>query len=499
MNPKPSLPVPLRCSQTPSRGSVIRQIASQQRARTQVTRAQITSAAQRPKASRTSRTCGFGLLLLSCLSLGACSSLPPIELYPQPRPATEIVVFVPGITGVQLRDQQTGKVLWGTGPRLLFPRDRGYGVALPIQSPQKESSETPDGVEAFAPIEKIRLLKIFGKDVYGPVFDLLTANGFRRGDLAAPGREANLFSYSYDWRRDNVVAVRNLVRHLADLQALRAQPLNISLVCQSNGAHLCRYLAKYGASSLEQAEAGGTPLPTGIEISKLILIGTSNGGSLRILREMNRGRNYLGPFGRQWSQEAVFTFRSLYQDLPAYRTDLFVDEQGKSLQVDLYDPENWLTYGWSIYGEKTQQRFQKRALPALFGDADQQRAFLAENLATARRFQQLLHQDAPGFRQPRYYLIQNVYEETADRALLVQEKGQWRTFFTGDKRLKKAPYLRALTSAPGDGHAAESSQLFLSPQEKEALAAPPFHVQGGHFELILDPGAKRRLLEFLND
>ncbi|MCH9646831.1 MAG: hypothetical protein K0U98_01255 [Deltaproteobacteria bacterium] len=459
-------------------------------------------AAPRPRASLASLTfwpAGGSLLVLLCLSLGACSSLPPIELYPQPRPATEVLVFVPGITGVQLRDRETSKVLWGTGPRLLFPRDGGYGVALPIRSASEGSAETTDGVEAFAPIEKIRLLKVFGKEVYGPVFELLTSNGFRRGKLEAPTSDDNLFSYSYDWRRDNVVAVKNLVDHLAKLQILRGQPLKVNLVCQSNGAHLCRYLAKYGASSLEQAEAGGTPLPPGIEISKLILIGTSNGGSLRILREMNRGRNYLGPFGRHWSQEAVFTFQSLYQDLPAYRTDLFVDEQGKSLPVDLYEAENWLTYGWSIYGEKTRKRLQDRPRPDLFGNADQRRAFLEENLATARRFQQLLHQDAPGFGHPRYYLIQNVYEETADRALLVREKGQWRTYFTGDKRLNKAPYLRALTSAPGDGHAAKTSQLFLSPQETNALGAAPFYVQGGHFELILDPGAKRRLLEFIND
>ena len=257
---------------------------------------------------------------------------------------------------------------------------------------------------------------------------------------------------------------------------------------------------------LEQAEAGGTPLPKGIEISKVILIGTSNGGSLRILREMNRGRNYLGPFGRHWSQETVFTFRSLYQDLPAYRSDLFVDQDGKDLEIDLYDPKNWETYGWSIYEEKTQQRLKrleqperpnKKSLPVTFGTAEQRSAFLEENLRSAQRFQELLRQDAPGFVHPRYYLIQNVYEETADRALLVREKGEWHTYFTGDPRLNKSPYLRAITSAPGDGHAAEKSQLYLSPQEQAALAKAPFHVQGGHFELILDPGAKRRLLEFL--
>ena len=76
-------------------------------------------------------------------------------------------------------------------------------------------------------------------------------------------------------------------------------------MCQSNGERICRYLAKYGAATLEEAEAGRTaPLP-GIAIEKVLLVGTSNAGSLRILRELNRGRSY-GTFSKaEVSREEV--------------------------------------------------------------------------------------------------------------------------------------------------------------------------------------------------
>ena len=51
----------------------------------------------------------------------------------------------------------------------------------------------------------------------------------------------------------------------------------------------------------------------------------------------------------------------------------------------------------------------------------------------------------------------------------------------------------------GDGHATVDSQLWMAPQELEALAAETAHVDGDHFELILAPAAQRRLLAYLGE
>src|SRR5262249_37250873 len=127
--------------------------------------------------------------------------------------------------------------------------------------------------------------------------------------------------------------------------------LRVALICQSNGAHICRYLAKYGGASLEEAEAGRAAPPRELEITRMVLVGTANGRSLRMLREMHRGRPYVPlSLGRRLQPETLFTFPSFYQDLPVYRSDVFLDEKGRTLDVDLFSAAAWETYGWTIYG-----------------------------------------------------------------------------------------------------------------------------------------------------
>lgn len=215
---------------------------------------------------------------------------------------------------------------------------------------------------------------------------------------------------------------------------------------------------------------------------------------------MHRGRRYLGNLGRPWRPEVLFTFPSLYQDLPAYRPRPFVDEAGRSLDVELYDPETWVRHGLSVFADEVRRRLARRERPAIFADEATRRRFLGHWLERARRFHRLLRADAPGFGPVRYYSIQNPYEPTPDRAVLIPgERGESRLLFAGDRELARKPYLLSLVTAPGDGHATTASQRWLSPQERAALAAPTFHVRGGHFDLFLTPAAKRRLLELLAD
>ena len=435
------------------------------------------------------------LLLPSAMALLVSCNAPEPVLVPPPAKAGDdtIVVLVPGITGVQLKDKASGTLLWGNGKRILGPRDGGSSLAVPLSAAPEDDANR---VEATALIREIRFLGL-RKLIYGPVLDLL-AKTRRLGDLRSPDPEDSLFSFSYDWRQDNIASARKLAKLLIGVRDQRpGKTLAVNLVCQSNGAHICRYLAKYGKATLEEAEAGLGRPPPGLEIRKIVFVGTANGGSLRILREMNRGRQYVAPFGRTLHPEVLFTFTSLYQELPAYRSRYFVGQDGEPLDVDLYDPDSWERYGWSIYGKKARKRLES-APASVFGTARQRRELLERNLATARRIQALLHKDAPGFGSTRYYLIQNVFKETPDRALLVREEGEWTTYFTGDRRVKKG-YLYSVTAAPGDGHAAQDSQMWLSPQELKALAAEPHTVPDSHFEMILHPSAKRRLLEFLAD
>ena len=432
-----------------------------------------------------SRRAGRGVLALALL-LAACGPRPAPHSLPESPPAVP-VVFVPGVTGVVLRDSRTGEVVWGLGRNLLRPHDGGYGLALPL-------GEDP-GLPVLEPVAPIEDLALFGihKPIYGPIASLLAEAGYVQGELEAPKPEETLFFFDYDWRRDLTESAALLRRQLEGLRRVQGRErLEVDLVCQSGGAHLCRYLAKYGAVPLEEAAAGRGGLPPTLAVRRLVLVGASNGGSLRILRELHRGRRYVPLVGRRIRPEVLFTFPALFQDLPIYRRDLFLDAEGRPLDVDLFDPESWRRYGWSIYG-----RLPERGAPRFLGSEAERDAYLRRTLVAARRFQELLRADAPRFGETRVYVIGSADQPTPDRAVLVRQGKGWRMYFTGDAFLRSRPELRALATASGDEHATLTSQDWLSPQEQAALALPPRRVRGGHFEALLTDETKDFLLEAL--
>ena len=441
-------------------------------------------------------------VLVACLA--ACSGGPPPPVHPGLReePEKSPVVLVPGLTGVTLEHRETGRVLWGRGWNLLFPRDRGHNLALPLDAPGPDGFVTSDLVAG----EAIRSVSLLGLRVaiYEPIFRLMEAQGYVTGDLDRPRPEDTFLAFDYDWRQDKIANARLLLERLENLRRVRGEGrLSVVLVCQSCGAHLCRWLAKYGGATLEAAEAGAPGPPASVDVTDLVLIGSSNGGSLRILREMHRGRKYL-PLGRKLQPEVLFSFRSLFQDLPAYRTEYFVDGDGHPLDLDLYDAETWREYGWSVFQSRVRRRLARTARPEAIGTEEERFAYLARQLDRARRFQRLLKMDAPGFGGTRYHSIQGVENPTPDRALVEPETGKrternggWRLLFPGDKELKHRPAVASLLAVPGDQHATVASQSWLSTQEIEALAGEPLYASGGHFELLLDPRTAERLLEIL--
>jgi hypothetical protein len=405
------------------------------------------------------------------------------------------VIIVPGLTGSKLRDPETGKVVWGNTARLLSPRDGGASLALPLDPELREGA----GLVPFDVIHRMNLglTKI---DIYGGLIDLLQDAGYRLGTLDDPRPEDTLFVVPYDWRLNNISIAADLVAKLERLKAARGgSELRIHAICHSNSARIVRYAMKYGGASLDDAWAGRAGPPAGIRVEKLLLIGTANGGSTNGFRNMHEGRSYAPLIGREFTPEAIFTFESAFEALPAYRTDLFFDENGEALDVDLFDPANWERYGWSIFSPAAAKRLRKKDPDGLFGNPAQRRDHLARSLERSRRLQTLLMRDVPGFPETRYYMIQNDQRPTPDRVLLTRDRdGAWRTTFFPDRGVRKPPYA-ALASAPGDGHAAVLSQGWLSPQELEALAVEPLYVPAYHRTLIRHPTTQRAVMEFLLD
>jgi hypothetical protein len=406
------------------------------------------------------------------------------------------VIFVPGLTGSKLRQRGNGEVMWGEGSHIFKPRDGGYAIARPLHL----RFDDPTDLESFEVIYRLNLGFLIKREVYGAILDMLVDHGYSKGQIEAPDSRSNLYLFHYDWRQDNILAVKKLFQNLERLRVARGEDqLEVDLLCQSNGAYICRYLAKYGPASLTEAEAGGAHLPPRIHLRKVVLMGSSNGGSLRNLREIHRGRTYIPLIGRWWLPETLFTCPSLFQDLPVYRQDFFLDGDGKRLTIDLFEAENWRRYGWSIFSPEARSRLQENPRLDLFSNEATQLAYLRRSLKRAKRIQNLLHRDTD-LGDLRLYSIQSrSNHDTPDRAVLLPNKGQWQLLFPEDRELDRQPFLRSYTATLGDGHASLASQKWLAPTELAAMAHRTFYSQEGHFELILAADTLRFLLEILAD
>lgn len=437
------------------------------------------------------------LSLLTTFLVSGCASAPariPVAPPVAAGLAEAPVVLVPGITGSYL-DRESGEVIWGLGKLVISPKDGGYSLARPIFEPV----DGPDRrVRARYVLDDVRIGPV-KRTIYKPLPKFLERNGYRRGNLEDPQIGDSYFGYAYDWRSDNVYAARRLHTRLESLAATLSPtaPLPVDLVCQSNGAHICRYLAKYGDVSMVDAEAGRNQRSEAYFIRKVILIGTSHGGAMRGLREIHRGRKYVPLFGRTMRPEVLFSLPALFQDLPAYLEHPFVDTAGRPLDLDLFDADTWERMGWSIFREDAAARADLR--PDLFGDLEDRRTYLTQVLDRARRLHKVLAADVSTYGPTRLYSIQNAYKETPYLAVIDEAAmdPSHRLLFTGDAQLDKKPYLKSLVTAPGDGHSEILSQNAFSPQELDALGSPPFITHGEHFGLILEPATLRRLLDFL--
>jgi hypothetical protein len=405
--------------------------------------------------------------------------------------------MLPGLTGTKLRDVQSERVVWGNAHSLFLPHDGGYNLALPVG---RDASQRPR-LEPVDPILEIRLFGVYTKGIYRSVVRLMEENGYQLGDLRSPRAADNFFFFVYDWRLGVENAAQSLARQLERLRQARGdEHLRVALICQSDAALIARYYVKYADAPIEDAESGKARPPSDVTVQKLILVGSSNGGALRVLRELNRGRTYISTVGRRWQPETLFSFPALYESLPVYREDLFFSPDGSAVDVGLFDTKSWERYGWSIFDDESQRRIARRAAEDLFGSAAEQRRFLARVLDRAQRLHRLLNADVRGLAVPRYYSIQNRHTQSPDRALLIRERGRWRTYFSSDRKIKRNRAWLDLATAPGDGHATVGSQDWISPQEQTALARAPIYIDGGgHFSIILEPAAQQKMLEFLLD
>ena len=329
-------------------------------------------------------------------------------------------------------------------------------------------------------IETVKLARVLPEVyVYRDLLEALRRYaGYRHGDWENPtadGYQDTFYVFPYDWRQDNVSNARELVRRIVRLKTRLQRPdLKFTIVAHSMGGLIARYAAMYGDADLPDGDGPIQPSWAGAaHISKIMMIGVPNEGSADAFAtiidgySITEGLRRRVPLLNKLTAEDVVRTPSVFQLMPHQQTVKFLDENLQPLSIDLYDPEVWKHYGWSVIYSSDDFRRKYANTSGTDGHAEADLdAYLAATLRRARRFQQAL--DAERENSPVVLLaIGGDCEETLSAPLVIRDekRNRWLTLTrpreyktsTGVK-ISKQKATQAMY-APGDGRVTRVSLL----------------------------------------
>lgn len=454
-----------------------------------------------------------GLTLLSIVLLGIIA----INAQSTGKPP---IIIVPGISGSQLVNPSTGRSVWFN-----IRRDRDDDLRLPMTSPVL--SRNRDRLQAKDIIRTVELPVLPDIEVYQTLIDALKERGYVEATWDNPREKDVYYVFPYDWRRDNVEAAQLLMARMGSVKRrLRAPKLRFDILAHSMGGLVARYAAMYGSADLSHS---GSPAPTwagAAHIDKLMMFGTPNEGAFSAFDALINGHPIVAnrdlPFVDDLRPEDVMTSPSVFQLLPHQNSGRFLDQNLQQMNVDIYDVETWLKYGWGAIADpkflsklKDAERLaltNKNVKPAkLDTNANlddrilartsyaQVRAYLSSALDRARRFHMAM--DATSKTAPvQLFAYGGNCAPTLDAAVLIRDekKGTWTTLVdakdiktTDGKQIKKDE-VKAAMFVPGDGRVTKRSLLSETelgkggPEMTKIPLASSFFACGMHTKLFLE-------------
>jgi hypothetical protein len=221
----------------------------------------------------------------------------------------------------------------------------------------------------------------------------------------------------------------------------------------------------YGDADLPAGDGPIQPTWLGAEhISKIVMIGVPNEGSADAFATLIEGYSITEglrrrvPLLNKLTAEDVVSTPSVFQLMPHKDAVSFLDENLQPLAVDLYDPEVWKRYGWSVIYSSPD--FRRRYA----SDLD---LYLAATLQRARRFHEAL--DAMRDANPPVVLlaIGGDCEETLSSPVILrdQKRNRWLTLTrpreyrtSSGVKISKQKATDAMYG-PGDGRVTRESLL----------------------------------------
>lgn len=455
-------------------------------------------------------------VLASAAITATIAATPGRPQVPGPRP----VIILPGLMGTELERSDTGKKIWGNyfdlsfgSPHRGLVDPRFDGLELPTTSTTMRDNR--DSVVPLGILERMTVVpKLISVDAYGHWLKILAAAGYTNGDIEHPRKGDNCFVLAYDWRRDLVEAARQLADRIDAIRDAYGDPdLKVDLLAHSMGGLVARYYILYGREDVLDRDVLPPPTFAGADrVANLIMLGTPNEGSTMSLLAMLEGTR-VGM--RRVPPLVLFTMPSCYELLPSPDASVFVDREGKTVRVDIYDPATWRDLGWSIYDPGLREQFReecKRLLGPASEDAFRSRyseweRFLAVALQRGQRFQHALTMDKGVQLSTKYWLLGGDCKSTLDRGVFYESADRKRMALKSSDRPSKMSKstFRLLTRTPGDGRVVRSSLLGTTEHASDPAVAPAFsgaHASwacAGHFKIENNPDIHACVLSILRD
>lgn len=454
----------------------------------------------------------FWVLLFICVFYGAALAQQPAPTgtaaaVVPPKGKTPVII-IPGLTGSDLYNSKTGEEVW-----FKSRRSKDDDLRLPMSA---NLARNRDNLVSRDILRSVKVFKFLPEtEIYERlIYALETRGGYREAKWTTTNKDDaqdTYYVFAYDWRRDNVENAQLLMRKVETLKQRMGKPdLKFSIIAHSMGGIISRYAAMYGDADI----SAGEPKPTWAgakNFDKILLVGTPNAGSVSALNSLLNGFSYVRakginlPFVQNISRFDVFTIPSAFQLLPHDGSLLAFDENMKPLTVDVYDPETWEKYDWSIWKDPD---FTKK-----FSPAEQQNArpyFLAA-LGRAKLLQAAL--DANTLEKPpvALYLIGAECKDTLNAMLIYrnEKKGRWESIFrdetvtrsNGEKITDQQ--MKMLLYGKGDGVVPKRSLTMETVVTNGKKLALPYTSElyqcEGHNKLVTNPDIQDKLFLLLRD
>ncbi len=395
------------------------------------------------------------LLILLSLGLSACvtNGKPDLKrLYAREVQNTSQppIIIIHGLMGSRLVDKTTGKEF--------YPKSAS-AVAL---SDYQDLTISPISTAGDNLVPGAILGDIAGIDFYGALTKVLESDGLFVG--STPGQpignqKRRYYTFIYDWRRDNVIAVKQLHAFIDQIRQDYNDPnLRVDIIAHSNGGLLTNYYLRYGPHDVldqkefTQWEEGGK------RVRRVVLLGTPNLGSVTSLERLMRGFR-LGL--RLIPVEVLTSFATPFQALPSPITQTVLDTHGNPTKINIFDPQIWRTNQWSVFSPEFLKTIEKQSETPELAKAKVEvlQKVFSEHLLRAERFQAslttpILHN---GIRMAAFG---GDCELTTNRAVLDQVGGKTFLAFREKDVVNKVPGIDYdyMMMTPGDGLVTRDSQ-----------------------------------------